>query len=95
MSLPVIYTPITKLQGTWENLQGGPCGTHYMDYTRCASRVGLTRAHFECKNEMADFQECITQMKQLDRVRLMMNERKRQKRPHMEPLAKDVLERGY
>ncbi|XP_013078383.1 uncharacterized protein LOC106064376 isoform X2 [Biomphalaria glabrata] len=95
MSLPVIYTPITKLQLNWENTQGGPCGNQYMDFMRCASRTGMEKAKYECKNELADFHECLRKGKQLERVKIMNAERKRQKRPPIEPLAKDIPERGY
>ncbi|CAL1531120.1 unnamed protein product [Lymnaea stagnalis] len=95
MSLPIIYTPITKLQASIEGPQGGPCGHFHMDFFRCASRVGMARARYDCKKELADFHECFYKDKQLERVRLMDKERKRQGRPHLTPLGKDIPDVGY
>ena len=65
MSLPVIYTPITVLQAPWDGAYRGQCGHYKMDFMRCASRVGLSRAQYDCKKELDDFRECFWTQKQV------------------------------
>lgn len=66
MALPLIYTPITKVQNSWSDVPGGQfCREYYMDFIRCASRVGWHRGQYECKKESADFSECIFHNKQV------------------------------
>jgi hypothetical protein len=95
MPLPVIYTPVSKFMIPWDGTATGYCGPHYLDYMRCASRVGMVRAKYDCHKELADFHECTSTNKQLQRTLIMEKERKKQKRPPIESLGKDVAGKGY
>ncbi|XP_005097752.1 NADH dehydrogenase [ubiquinone] iron-sulfur protein 5 [Aplysia californica] len=94
-TLPIIYTPFTKLQAGWGTRQGSTCGEFEMDFVRCASRVGMNKAKFECLKEIEDFHECLWRSKQTQRTDIMEAERKRQKRPYIEPLGKDIPGKEY
>ncbi|CAG5115826.1 unnamed protein product [Candidula unifasciata] len=93
--LPIIYSPVTKYIASWGGMEQGRCGEFYMDFMRCASRVGGPRAmNVDCVKELADFNECATGLKQAKRYRIIKKERERQNRPYIEPLVEDVLRAG-
>ncbi|BFZ16713.1 hypothetical protein BsWGS_19752 [Bradybaena similaris] len=90
--LPPIYSPVTKYFAKWGGLENGKCGEFYMDFMRCSSRVGIQRAiHYDCVKELADFHECMNETKQVERYRIISKERKKQKRPYIEPLPEDII----
>lgn len=65
MSLPIAYTPLTKLTAPWDGKQGSVCGDFEMDFIRCATRVGSVRAPYDCRKELTDFSECMWKSKQV------------------------------
>uniref|UniRef100_A0A0B7AGB1 Uncharacterized protein n=1 Tax=Arion vulgaris TaxID=1028688 RepID=A0A0B7AGB1_9EUPU len=95
MIIPTIYTPLTKKLAVLDVTQGGRCGAQYMDFIRCASVVGRYRADYDCYKELADFRECTINDKQIKRCRIMEQERKRQNRPPIEALGKDIPEKYH
>ena len=66
MALPVWYTPLTKPMLNWLSHQGGRCRDFELDYYRCSSRTGSTRAAELCYKELDDFSECVTKSKEVN-----------------------------
>ncbi|XP_064606627.1 NADH dehydrogenase [ubiquinone] iron-sulfur protein 5-like [Liolophura sinensis] len=86
---PVIHSPLTKVTDHWITHQWTACGEMEMDYYRCASRVGAARAVVDCKLEKEDYKECVTKKKQIQRYVLLQAERRKQKKPFLEPPIRD------
>ncbi|KAL5022032.1 hypothetical protein ScPMuIL_001187 [Solemya velum] len=90
MSLPALYTPLTKTSLHWMTNQHSRCADFEMDYYRCASRVGLSRAiEKDCVKEYEDFLECGLERKQGIRYVAMQDQRKKSGRPPLAPPEKD------
>ena len=70
MSLgPFFRSPLTDLTGCLINHQsGGKCAEFEMDMMDCLEAYGMDKGAVKCKDLIADFQECVSQKKQILRM---------------------------
>uniref|UniRef100_T1H6N3 Uncharacterized protein n=1 Tax=Megaselia scalaris TaxID=36166 RepID=T1H6N3_MEGSC len=80
MSLtPFFRSPLTDMTGCLINHQGyHKCGKMEMDMMDCLEAYGMERGKTVCADIIADFRECATSKKQMNRVIAMRHERLKQ-----------------
>lgn len=72
-----VYTTHQGLDG-YGGLPDPKCKYYEADYIRCAAEIGVTRAQKECAPELADFRECITGSKRIERMKTIIKHRDQQ-----------------
>lgn len=97
LSMSFIRSPFTDAFSDFENNAGlRKCKDFNMQLALCKEAYGLHRAQEKCKDEYDDFRECAFGFKQLRRVQLMNEERKKLQKgqlaePYAEPPPLDSL----